>query len=392
MSHMGRISGKSTFCYSPVSPIFRTCKLDTSLIASIHDTEGRVVMACTGGGASAVSALLGIPGGSRTVIEATVPYSESSLAAYLGGSPDQACSAATARALAMAAFQRARRLEGMDTHLLGLGCTAALATDRTRRGQDRVHVAVQSIDQTTEYTFHLSRDKRDRMAQEAACAELVIHALARALRLAPPEVARYKDESFSTTTMPADPGWTRLFAGEPAHTPHGIDLPRAVFPGAFNPLHDGHRAMAQLAEQRLGTRVLLEISAFNVDKPALDYIEMHARQAGIASEYPLTFTNAATFIEKSALFPGATFLVGADTLERIAATRYYQDSAVLRDRAIDTMASRGTAFLVFGRVAQGEFIGLDQVDIPEGLRNISTGIAESEFRVDISSSHIRRGA
>ena len=66
------------------------------------------MLAVTGGGSGAIAALLEVPGASRTVLEAIVPYSEGSLVRWLGGPPDQACSAPTARAMAMAAFCHAR--------------------------------------------------------------------------------------------------------------------------------------------------------------------------------------------------------------------------------------------------------------------------------------------
>ena len=69
------------------------------------------VIAVTGGGSEAPAQLLTVPGASRTVMEALVPYHPSALAEFLGGRPDQACSAKTARAMAMAAFQRAMKLE-----------------------------------------------------------------------------------------------------------------------------------------------------------------------------------------------------------------------------------------------------------------------------------------
>ena len=101
----------------------------------------------TGGGTTALSRLLGVPGASRTLLEATIPYAQTALTAYLGNTPAQAASSQTARALAMAAFQRARQLtasqgatasdadQGRETPLFGLGASAALVTDRSRRGR-----------------------------------------------------------------------------------------------------------------------------------------------------------------------------------------------------------------------------------------------------------------
>ena len=65
-----------------------------------------MVIAATGGGSRAISELLGVPGASATLLEAIVPYAESALTQLLGRSPEQACSPATALALASASWLR----------------------------------------------------------------------------------------------------------------------------------------------------------------------------------------------------------------------------------------------------------------------------------------------
>lgn len=365
-------------------------RLNTALISNIHDAPGKLAVACTGGGSSAIAQLLAVPGASRTVIEAVVPYHEASLAAYIGGRPDQACSGQTARALAMAAFQRAMRFEPGGEPVLGVGCTAALATDRSRRGADRCYVAVQSIERTIEYALTLSRSDRDRAGQEAVCSELVLTGIAGALGLDAQTPGLLDGETLAERSVQAEPEWRALFTGEARVILRGDARPGVVFPGAFNPLHSGHRKMARLAEEITGLPVLLEISAFNVDKPPLDYLEMQARQQGLAGEFDFTFSNAPSFVDKSALFPGAIFIVGSDTLERIASPRYYHDSEELRDKAIEHIRNREVTFMVFGRMANGRFRGLTQIDVPENLRRISIDVPEERFRDDISSTHIRR--
>lgn len=364
--------------------------MDQQTITAIHAAAGELAIACTGGGSSAIAQLLAVAGASRTVLEATVPYHAGALAHYIGGTPDQACSGQTARALAMAAYQRAQRFDPAYQPLFGVGCTAAIATDRTRRGADRCHVAIQSRDETIEYNLNLSSANRDRTDQERICSELILAAVARAFGLTESMPTLLDDESLSNRQATAKPEWRELFSGQPYCTASGSNQPALVFPGAFNPLHAGHRRMADIASQASGKPVLLEISAINVDKPPLDYIEMQAREAGLGGEYAVTFSNAATFVEKSALFPGATLIVGTDTLERIVEPRYYFDSQELCDQAIATIASRGVTFMVFGRLENGHFEGLDDLNIPDRLRHICTGIPESRFRADVSSRSIRQ--
>ena len=112
------------------------------LVHCIHASRTAAALALTGGGTGAIPLLLRRPGGSRTVLDVAVPYGPKAVAAYLGEAPSQACSAATAQLLARRAFRRAVELRpDASIPVVGLGATAALATDRVRRGEDRLHAA-----------------------------------------------------------------------------------------------------------------------------------------------------------------------------------------------------------------------------------------------------------
>ena len=104
----------------------------------------------------------------------------------------------------------------------------------------------------------------------------------------------------------------------------------------------------------------------------------------------LWLTRAATFEEKSRLFPGATFVVGADTLRRIADPRYFGGDATACQRATERIVARGCRFLVFGRQEEGRFVGLSDLDLPPQLRACCEEVPASEFREDACSTDIRR--
>src|SRR2546427_1772268 len=70
------------------------------LISTLHASGRKAALAITGGGSGAVSELLRVPGGSRLLIEAQIPYDERALAAFLGFAPAQASSSDTAIAMA----------------------------------------------------------------------------------------------------------------------------------------------------------------------------------------------------------------------------------------------------------------------------------------------------
>ncbi len=177
-----------------------------------------------------------------------------------------------------------------------------------------------------------------------------------------------------------------VVAGRCSHVPRRRF--RAILSGAFNPLHDGHRAMRGDAAGRLGHAVAYELCVVNVDKPPLDYHDLNRRLEQFRAG-EVVITNTPTFIAKARALGGITFVVGADTLARIAEPGYYGGGAA-RDAAVAEMAAMGCAFLVYGRLGGGVFSTLADMALPPTLAAICTGVAESEFRSDLSSTALRR--
>ena len=344
----------------------------------LHDSPWQGVVHLTGGGAGFLAELLGTAGASRSVLEASVPYSMDSLAELLGGAPARACSAGTARAMALAGFERARRLGA--TRPFGIACTASLATDRDKRGSCRAHIAVQTLARGFHAEFNAFSAVRDRTLQEQELVEVAWDVLFSALDLA-------GDRKIELNTVEAAPEWQALVDGRLSHfstAPHPGDL---VLPGSFNPLHDGHRGMMTVAERRLGGPGAYELSIENPDKPLLDYFEIRSRLEQF--DRPVWLTRLPTFAEKARKFPGATFVIGTDTLVRIADPGYY-GGLVQRDEAIAGMLGHGVRFLVFGRLFNGDFQQLGDRVLPASLLDACTGVDEAEFRMDLSSTRIRR--
>src|SRR6516225_11670613 len=136
------------------------------LISRLHASGRKAALAITGGGSGAIGELLRVPGGSRLLIEAQVPYDEMALATFLGFAPVQACSSETAIAMAQSARARAARLMPAGTDLVGLGATAALVSDRPRRGEHRFHIAFANAAGIAHCTCVMAKGRRDRAAEE----------------------------------------------------------------------------------------------------------------------------------------------------------------------------------------------------------------------------------
>jgi len=404
---------------SPVAALFPG---DSSPVAALEAAGRQLVFVTAGGGAEAIAQLATTPGGSGVLLEATVASARQTIDGLLGGPQESYCSSRAARRLAVACWQRARELGSPAA--VGLALTAALVTRAPKRGPHRMHVAVQTLDATLVASLGLDKDVRSRAEEERVAAAFALAALATGARpggagggVGDLELAAgllRPGERIVTDHCAAPRPWQQLFAGErravSAGTDTEIDAPAPgglIFPGSFDPLHAGHRRMASVAEEIAERPVAYELSITNVDKPALDYLEIRDRasqfDAGVAAspsqksvagsphtDRPLWLTRAATFLEKTEIFPKSTFIVGADTFVRLADPRYYGGSRAKARNAARAIARRTRGLIVFGRARDGVFVDPARLEVPRELREVAYFVSEREFRLDVSSTELRQ--
>jgi hypothetical protein len=381
------------------------------LISALHGSGRKAALAITGGGSGAVGELLRVPGGSRLLIEAQIPYDELALAAFLGFAPAQACSADTAIAMARTARARAAGLmpagaDPVGADLVGLGATAALVSDRPRKGEHRFHIATANSAGIAHCTCVMAKGRRDRAAEEDRVSRAIVLWLARACGVAAPSPGSLfdADEHYAETVVaPGAAGMAadtidRLVAGELDRItvqPDGQMMlsappPSVLFPGSFNPMHEGHVSLARVAEELRQQPLAFELSVTNVDKPPLPGETVRHRLAQFAWRSPVELTRAPTFVEKSRLFPGTTFVVGADTAERLFGAKYYGDDETRMHMALEEIANSGASFLVAVRIdAAGRVRALNDIPVPRRYAELFTEIPEHRFRLDTSSSELR---
>jgi hypothetical protein len=374
------------------------------LISTLHGSGRKAALAITGGGSGAVGELLRVPGGSRLLIEAQIPYDALALESFLGFAPAQACSSDTAIAMAQSARARAARLVPPETEggtdLVGLGATAALVSDRPRKGEHRFHIAFANSAGIAHCTGVMAKGRRDRAAEEDLVSRAIVLWLARACGVAAPSPRSLldADEHYAETVVASADTIDQLLAGELDRVtvqPDGQMMlsapqPLVLFPGSFNPMHEGHVLLARVAEELRQQPLAFEISVTNVDKPPLAGETVRHRLAQFAWKSPVELTRAPTFVEKSRLFPGTTFVVGMDTAERLFGPKYYGDDEARMHDALEEIANSGGSFLVAVRLdAAGRVRALTDIPVPRRYADLFTEIPEHRFRVDTSSSEIR---
>lgn len=379
------------------------------LLAALAGGGARLAVIAAGGGAEAISRLVSTPGASEVVLEGLVPYARAAVDGLLGGPQESYCSARTARRLAVAAWERAVRLEeagGVEPaearrRAVGAAVTAALRTSRPRRGEHRIVVAVQTRAATRVAEVVLEKDARSRGDEERLAAALGLAEIAAACGAAGviPAPTLRAGEAIRRDMVEPPESWRELFCGTRASVEAGAGPDGAgpspagglVFPGSFDPLHEGHLLMARIAEEIAERPLTYEISITNVDKPTLDYLELRDRAAQFTAR-PLWFTRAATFVEKLPIFPRSTFVMGADTFARLADPRYYAGSKAAATRAAKTIAAKAGGLIVFGRARDGVFQEAAAIEVPPALRDVAYFVSQREFRLDLSSTQLRRQA
>jgi nicotinamide mononucleotide (NMN) deamidase PncC len=369
-----------------------------ALIAAFHAAGHRCVLAVTGGGAGAAAWLLSVPGASRSLLEVIVPYDERSLEDFLKYRPSSFCSLETACDMARRAYERAQWLASGQP-VAGLACTASLRSDRPKHGDHRFHLAIQTHQHNCTYSLTLTKEARRRDEEETVLDLVFLNALAESLHLAERAgVPLLPGETIQRQTRPCDDLLTALCEGRLRAVFVEADgrfvrdgpQPSLLLPGSFNPLHRGHCALADAAARRTGLAARFELSVMNADKPALTIEEVRRRLAQLSGRAPVWLTRAPTFVEKAELFPGAVFVVGADTAERIVQPRFYGGTTADLDRAMHELRSRSCRFLVAGRInVEGYFVDLSNLSIPSEHRDLFMDLPAGEFRVDLSSTQLR---
>jgi hypothetical protein len=356
------------------------------------DSGRPFVLAVAGGGSEVFGDFLRHGGMSGTMLLGYVLQSTDATDLFLGHKPEAYASAETARRLAMVAYRDALRLT-KEPGAFGVGATSSLRKpDGERDGRlHRAFVAYQRDDQTLVLSAVLN-ETRTREEEEAEVARLIEVVVWWGARLWTATTPAYRDEiGVAHATGYAE--WSAVVHGNASCTPG--ERGSIVLSSSLNPIHDTHVAMMRWAYEATGIPVDLELCVRNADKPPLDYIDIQGRisstQARLEGEDSwsgrIHLTDTGLFSEKSKIFPGAVFLVGSDTIRRVADPGFYEDEAVMWMH-MGSIYKAACSFLVFNRTGSD----LTREDLPMPVRDLVCFAGPSYLVNNASSTALRRSS
>lgn len=354
----------------------------------ILDYKARVYLVSTGAGAGFQGHLWNVPGISSLLVGAAFPYAPDDTDDFLGFSPENYCCKETAIDLAMKAFYKAYKLGESPT--IGIGLTASVASTRIHRGNHRVFGAYISEKSCNIYEIILEKGsgKQQRIVDGIICDKFLELILRKALNINEPTDLFDRFTPYNTIENANELALNRFFkypffgkdGSRKQYLPRNDSTNLALFPGSFNPPHEGHFGIADLYEKIQGP-VIFNIQTKPPHKESISIQSMLKRAKCLKGREILFSNDLSLYIDKSNRFPGTGMIVGVDTLIRLLDPKWGPNV----DELINTFSKNKTTFYVVDRIIDGKLVSVWDLNIPDRMCYVRL---VGEW--DVSSTELRK--
>lgn len=359
----------------------------------INESPYQIYVVTAGGGQSFFQHFMKFGGASKTIIGGNIPYGKQAFDDFCGKEVDKYVTQDTAELLATQAFKKACQYGSDPVNAIGISATCSLATINERSGREnKAFLCFHNYNFTIVVHLQFNTDNCNRDIQEKLISDCIIDTLYdittnnihKDWTFGDPlleEVDRMSNSVTYTSSFCSATFTTCSYSEfkEPLHKTASLDK-LVIYPGSWNPLHDGHKEIMSIASEITGEKVYPELSVNNADKGSLSWFEVQKR---FAQTDDILVTHAPRFIDKVDFFAKEDrqliFVCGADTWNRIWDTKYLVDV----DTLYQTFVDKNVKFLVCGRDNLPIFYGMKIDDLiirDSRAQNHSSPISSTEIR------------
>ena len=402
-------------------PIFQViAEAMIAMARPIRGTPWVVDVVTTGSAGLLKLALWAEPGASENLLGDRWTYAQQQTDELLGRKPPggKYSRQSSAMAMAAAAYSNARRVaieRGLGQRpVMGVAMTAAVTTDRARRGENSCRIAIRTdagfslVDVVLGKASDRGQSRETRRVEEGLLCDLLTLMTMLSVMGCPHPVLdlgwglsspQLRVESGLMSLEPAviegtpldgleDPFYKVLMPDQTLRPLAELDPSAFVLlPGSFNPLHFGHEQIAAMAREQTGRDVVFQLTAHHPAKGTIPTAELKWRASQLQFRWPVViFNEEGLYAEKAQRVPGMTMLIGVDVVYGLQDLRYYGNNKALRRQTFETLDRLETTFLVAGRSVEGYYETLGDVPVPGNFGHLFRPLGG---RVDISSSELR---
>lgn len=355
-------------------------------LPKLLDRRLSLYLVATGAGSGVQDALWRVPGCSSFFRGASFPYAPEESAAFAGLTPEKFASVEFGYDLAAAAYMRALTSDP-EVEPVGLAITASVASQREHRGDHRAHIICMTREEVLRTSFTLEKGHGDDARQKDG---RIVDGRALSLLLGALGFGEHEP------TWTADDEARRQFFKHPVFWPDGhrededcLDLAWPLFPGAFNPPHEGHDAIANTLR---GTdRVCEPVFAICSNPPhkePLTIQDMLQRAKWLRHRVVYFSKDDPLYIDKAQQHPGTPLVIGVDALLRMLDPQWGQDPKAM----FNEFYNLDTKFLVFGRQVGDRYVTAQEAImlVPIDEKRRKKMFRAIDGRWDVSSTVLRR--